>query len=404
LISIGGSHILILELDPSETFDNNSPMTASTKSSRLNRSDLRDALRLSLKTLGLAGSLALVGYIALVAHLEFLGLQTDVNDVAQLSFAAAAFCFESVRIVLQAATVHWIWSVFWVVILAILLWASQESTFKSHRIRLIWEIGVISILILISGSALLLYELPTINLKDALILAPCAQPGVGMDNLTDRRSNHLWSLIVDSRGGMTCPTQEVGAPPHNDPDTAKSELRASYVLTLTAVVIAWLAVYSLGSKSSQRWLAPLWVLVALGLGLNTLLLPYAYGKLMSPTSMPAVGVRLLDPAPATGQGGARPNKPRVSAREESAKDADQPKIPAPGEGCTDTNEEWLAGTNLLISESDKSILVLNLDSGSQTSRLCEIPRAEIKRLEITDIKDALVEKFNLQKSVPILGD
>jgi hypothetical protein len=53
--------------------------------------DLAGALQLALKTAGIAGVFAVVGYISLAAHEEFLGIRTGVNDVSQLSFAAAAF-------------------------------------------------------------------------------------------------------------------------------------------------------------------------------------------------------------------------------------------------------------------------------------------------------------------------
>jgi hypothetical protein len=58
--------------------------------------DVATLLRLTLKTIGIGGIFAAVGYIALIAHQEFLGIPLEVNSINQLSFAAATFWFDSI--------------------------------------------------------------------------------------------------------------------------------------------------------------------------------------------------------------------------------------------------------------------------------------------------------------------
>jgi hypothetical protein len=109
------------------------------------------------------------------------------------------------------------------------------------------------------------------------------------------------------------------------------------------------------------------------------MVPYIYGKLVRPTTMRTLQVRLRDTAQSA------PGKTSSSAG-----------IPANASG-------WLAGDNFLITENDKSVLVLNIEAG-RPSMLLEIPRVEIAWMAIPGLDDVLVKLIDAQPSVKVIRE
>jgi len=109
----------------------------------------------------------------------------------------------------------------------------------------------------------------------------------------------------------------------------------------------------------------------LGLVVNTVMTPFAYGKLIAPTTMPYVQVRLqdkLEPA-------------RTAHKEQQTRPA--------------AVARWLESDNLLLTEDDKGVTVLHFEN--QVSWVMEIPRTEITRIDIIDMRDALELKSKNHK-------
>ena len=122
-------------------------------------------------------------------------------------------------------------------------------------------------------------------------------------------------------------------------------------------------------RSAADWLAPLRTIAVICLTLSTLLIPYVYGKVLSPITLPSIQVQLQDK-------GSAPARPAG---------------------------RWLTGDNLLVTENDKSVIVLNFDSVKQQSQLLEIPRDQVTQLATTDRQDALVKRIDTEKPVTPIG-
>jgi hypothetical protein len=171
-------------------------MGAKDAAPRSASTDILDALRVTLKAIGVTGVFALVGYIAMVAHGEFLGIQTEVANVTQLSLAAAQFWFDSVVILLQQAEIHWLFALAVISVFGLLSWPHIMWNRSSERFHFASEVGIVAALIAISMSALLWYQLPTIKLRDLMTVGLCAQPGASTNNVIDRGTNRLWSITA----------------------------------------------------------------------------------------------------------------------------------------------------------------------------------------------------------------
>jgi hypothetical protein len=334
-----------------------------------------DLVLLTLKATGVAGVFAAVGYIALAAHQHFLGIPVDVSGFPQLTLAAAAFWFDSVMTMLQQAQAHWIATLAMLFCFAALWWPHLPFSGAGERTHLASELGIAALLMAIGIGMLAWYELPAIQLRDVMITGLHAQPGVGADTLLDRRTNRLWSLIIDSRGiDLQCLPEAPGKDRGKLRAAAEGSLKNGYALTFLATVAGWLLVYLRSERPSARWVSPYRTIGILALTVNTIMLPYAYGKLIAPLTMPKVQVRLQ-----AGEQPAAAKKRQPSASLVVAR--------------------YLPGESLLVSENDRSVFLLNFDN--EVSRVLEIPRTEITRLEVVEMKDALKARADNSPCGPI---
>jgi hypothetical protein len=347
--------------------------TAPTKEASL--PDRVDLVLLTLKATGVAGVFAAVGYIALAAHQHFLGIPVDVSGLTQLTLAAAAFWFDSVMTMLQQAQMHWIATAAMLLCFAALWWPHLPSTRASERLHLVSELGIAALLMVIGIGMLAWYELPTIQLRDVMITGLRAQPGVGTDTVLDQRTNRLWSLIIDSRGiDLKCPPETPGKDRGKRRAKAEGSLKDGYAIIFLAAVAGWLLVYLRTERPSARWVRPYRTIGILSLTANTIMIPYTYGKLIAPITMPKVDVRLQEEEAAAAAKKGQPAASRAVAR-------------------------YLPGESLLVAENDKSVILLNFDN--ELSRVLEIPRTEITRLEVVEMKDALAARAENSPCEPI---
>jgi hypothetical protein len=204
--------------------------------------------------------------------------------------------------------------------------------------------------------------LPTIKLKNIVVEGICSQPGVLFDNIINKQTHRLWGLILDSRGGYDCPTQVPNQHKYAEPSQAQSKIRDSYTIILISVVAGWVLLYLGTATPVIQWLSVFRLISILGLTVSTILVPYTYGKLISPITMPAVHILLREKVEANGT-------------------------------------PWFFGENLLVAKYDNSLLVFNISKG--TMRLIEIPKIEIKRFEISGTEDALALEMKSKEILPI---
>jgi hypothetical protein len=328
---------------------------------------LGDILLLSLKATGAAGVFAAVGYTASAAHQHFLGINVEVNSLTQLTFTAAAFWFDSIMTVLQQAETHWIATLAMVLCFAALWWPHLAFSRSGKRLHLASEVGIAGLLMVIGVGILVWCELPTIQLRDVMITGLCAQPGVGKDTMLNGRTKQLWSLIVVSRGiRLNCSSDSpvsVSKDRGEEGDRADGSLKDTYALTFLAAVAGWLLVYLRSERPWARWVRPFRIIGIVALAVNTCMIPYMYGKLISPITMPRVHVRLQDKV-------------------------DAAAMPKNGQPATSRAPQYLEGANLLVAENDRSVILLNFSSG--ISQVLEIPRAEIKSIGVMLTVDALI--------------
>src|ERR1019366_350126 len=146
---------------------------------------------------------------------------------------------------------------------------------------------------------------------------------------------------------------------------AEGSLKDGYAIIFLAAVAGWLLVYLRTERPSARWVRPYRTIGILSLTANTIMIPYTYGKLIAPITMPKVDVRLQEEQPAASRAVAR----------------------------------YLPGESLLVAENDKSVILLNFDN--ELSRVLEIPRTEITRLEVVEMKDALAARPENSPCEPI---
>jgi hypothetical protein len=331
----------------------------------------------SLKAAGAAGVFALIGYIATVAHAELLGIEADLPNLNELSLAAARFWFDSLLIILQQAQVHWLLSLLSIAMFGLVSWPHLASGRAAERFHFASEVGIVASLIAISSLALVFYELPAIQLRDLTTVGLCSQPGTGMAGVVDKGTNRLWSLMLDARDrDLGCSTHPHE---HGNGGAARSRLGDLYATTWLTVVAGWLLIYLRQDQTANDWLRSFRTVGVLGLILTSLLIPYVYGKLVWPTTMQTLQVRVFP-----------------ISQVAKNKDALPRGIPLNTEG-------WLTGDNFLIRESDKAITVLNFDRG-QPSALFEIPRSDIGWLAIPGISDVLVKLIDAQPTAKVVHD
>jgi hypothetical protein len=139
--------------------------------------DILDVLRFSLKAVGVAGVFALVGYIVVVAHAEYLGIPSDAPTVSELSLAAAQFLFDSTVILLQRAQVHWFVTLVTLGLLGVLCWTRLAQSGLGKRLHFASELAIVAVLATVSTSTLLAYELPAIQLRNLILVWPLRPTG-----------------------------------------------------------------------------------------------------------------------------------------------------------------------------------------------------------------------------------
>jgi hypothetical protein len=340
---------------------------------------LSNALRILFNTIGIAGVLAVIGYISLISHQEFLGIKFEINSIQTLSFSAAEFFFETFRVVIEQAQLYYIIALLTACIFIILFWI-KYGCLKISICHFYKYIVLIVTILGISSFSLISYELPSMKLRDVLVVGICSQQRVGSSGILDRNTRNLWSWIIDSRGGLKCPTSGNGIG-QLKPEEAENKLKVAYTLTLMSIVIGWFLVFQMTASLTNRLIEPFRIIAIFELAVCTFLLPYTYGKIIASTTMPYVSVLL--------QG--KNELPKVETK----------VILSPG--GLQAGEHFLEGKNLLVTDGENSIIVLNFDEG--TSRLIEIPRSKISRIEIHERSDALKKRIELsmqnEKSGPI---
>jgi len=215
------------------------------------------------------------------------------------------------------------------------------------------------------------------KLRNVLIVGICSQPDVGSAAAIDDRTKQLWTWMLDARGGMECPTQDDSKNDHKTPEEANFKLRYGYALTLLSVVLGWLLVCQVTARPSFQWKELLRIITIIELTVSTLFVPYVYGKLISPTTMPRISVMLRDKSESSTGASKTKNYKNVLA----------------------ADEQYLKGSNLVVAENDKSLIVFNWDSKAKTQRLIDIPRSKIARIEIYGFLDALTTRIKLDKNI-----
>ena len=338
--------------------------------------DIVSLFQLLLKATGVAGVLAVVGYIVLVAHQHFLGVKVDFSSVTELSFAAAAFWFDSVMTMLQQAQDHWVVSLAMLFCFAALWWPHLSFTRSSDRLHLWSELGIAALLIAIGTGMLVWYQLPTIQLHDVMIVGLCAQPGVNADTLLNKRTNRLWSRILDSREinlDAKCFSKLPVEDGRGKSTKTDDSLKSGYALTFLGAIAGWLLVYLRADRPSARWVRPFRTIGILALTVNTIMIPYTYGKLISPMTLPEAQVLLKDKVDSAATTKVGPRAASKSSEQKAPQATPKP------------SEQWKFG--FLVAENDSNVVLLSFDRG--VSRVLEIPRSEVTRLEITEMRDLL---------------
>lgn len=326
-------------------------------------------LRLFLVAIGIAGLLATIGFICSFARDDFLGIGVGVRSSYDLTSLAGTFTVQTVLVLLQQLLKHWIVTVIMLAacLLSLVHNHIASTSIFSHRIV---QLGIVTGIAVVATANLFLLYLPLVNLKDALI--------TGLETLTIREpagvvacgTNKYWELIIDSRR----PTESSPDPiskvyssciERRGSEAARNNLHALYTYGFTFCCAGWFMLYF--NRSGGQFGLISGVLIALSivvLGVNSLFIPYMFGKVIQPTIMP---------------------KAQVSSKQPEERYA------------------W-DGPLLIISESDKSILGLLLDKKSGNSHIVEIPRELVNRINISQTSDVLQERIDIWRSqieVPI---
>jgi hypothetical protein len=329
------------------------PLTAGDKRQAANF----DSLKHLLTGVGVAGTLAVVGYVSSFARDEFLGVRVEIRSGSELTFAAGQFAVQTLLLLLQQARAHYIITMCVVVGIVILYLGDRlqrSANVSADLVRLVVLVTVMAL-----GLAVLTFwDLPVVRIHDAMITGLGALPGVGQTDLIDCRTNQVWELLVDSRRleGSPDPISAASAKCiiRRSPSAARTMLESIYILNTTFCVMGWLIVCleepveTLGRVGVATRVSAIMVIL-----ICTLFVPYVFGKCIRSTTMPKVDVSLRDKSGKT--------------------------------------EKWEHA--FLISEAEKSIIVIEFENS--ISRVVEVQRENVERINISGTGDALAERISL---------
>jgi hypothetical protein len=317
-------------------------------------------LRLVLVALGIAGVLTATGYICSFARDDFLGIGIRVRTVSELMFIAGNFAVQTTLTVLQQLLAHWLLLLFILgVCIALAIHRHiQPARTLFHRVS---ELVIVVALGAVATANLFIVYLPLVELKDAMVNDLKTFTIMDAHGVIGCGTSKYWELIIDSRR----PTKDFPDPISNayspcvkrhDAVAAKHELDAMYSYGLVFCCLGWWLVYfnrkagDFGSLSTTALTSGLAVLA-----LNTLFLPYMFGKVVQSTMMPKAQISSMQP---------------------------------------DKTYAW-EGPFFVISESDKVILAILLDKKEGKTTVVEIPRESVNRINISQTSDALLERIGV---------
>lgn len=324
------------------------------------QTDYAALVQIVAKTIGVGGAVATVGYISLLAHQELLGIQSDFNGAGQISIAAATFSLDTLQILLRQGQVHW-YAALGIALLFVLAWWAQRAVVSASS-RYSWaiEVALVAVPLVTSSGALVLYELPTFNMKNLMVGGVCVQPFLfppseRTSDIVGKRTNQLLKRVLDSRGeGYACPG--VLEWHHENPGVARRKLRNGYALTLTAIIFGWYTLLLRLRIPGPKWHRAARMCGLLGLVTTSLLVPNTYGKIIASTEMPFVRVYLRD-------------REKVS------------------NWLQGKDTPWLLGDSVLVEKTDKRVVLFNVFN--KRTALVEIPYGDIRFLQVTEMRDPL---------------
>lgn len=340
-------------------------------------------IRFFVNAAGLTGIFAGIGYIAFIAHQEFLGIKLDITNIVQLSFYAAAFCYDTLCVIIEQIQVHYLIVSFVILIIVLIIMIRNNVRRLKNVNAVCYEIFVIFIVIFMSVYSLVLYELPCMQIRDVFIGEMSSQRYVQTKNIIANRTKIIWSWIDIAKSGDN--DSNFSKPgDQNDQNkgsvTAKQaecKLKDGYAIVFMSAVIGWLLIFKVEGLLAGRFYSSFRIVSVILLSFETLLIPYIYGKVIATTDMPYVSIILqVRNEPMTISNGAKDTQELFSG------------------------EKKLERDNLILAEKEKSIVVLNIDKNTGFSYLIDIPKTRVIRVETYKIVDALKEQRGVTSAPP----
>jgi hypothetical protein len=339
-----------------------------------------------IAALGVTAGLAAAGFIGKLSLQQFLGIELGNWTALDLSIFAGRWAIDTLTIVLQGTLAHPIlWGVPILLYLAPTL-VSFTFPLDDRRSQIAARVSIVFATLGLCY-ALVWCEAPTLNINGWLTTSIEDQFNEQGDGVLGAREDDIRTALLVSKmeGAIQLPIPEHGTPlmvcgltinqipadkfpelrrrlkPDYPVDAAQETLKGIYAACVIICLTSLVALYLHQVVEKPTLLDDGFRLLRIStsyllLPLVAALIPYMYGKLIYPSTFPAVTVTLKGGDAEKDSPGTKPAEVAKSAALPTPKHESKP-------GDSDATKPKSTPVMLVVDETDKDISLLNIDKG-----------------------------------------